>query len=82
MIGTGGADLYAAVRAGDKDVRVTIWDKRIVGQSGGTVGGARVTAVGPWSITGDSPDVYLRDTLVGGSYLSEQALVRILVQEF
>jgi fumarate reductase (CoM/CoB) subunit A len=81
VIGTGGAGLYAAIRAADEDARVTIWDKGLVGKSGSTVGGAGVAAVGPWSRAGDSADVHFRDTLLGGSYLNDQLLVRILVEE-
>lgn len=81
VIGTGGAGLYAAVRAAEAGLRVTIWDKGLVGRSGGTVGGAGVSAVGPWSKPGDSADVHFRDTVIGGSYLSNQPLVRVLTAE-
>lgn len=81
VIGTGGAGLYAAIRAADEGARVVIWDKGLVGRSGGTVGGAGVAAVGPWSVSGDSPDVHFRDTQVGGSFLNEETLVRVLVEQ-
>lgn len=81
VIGTGGAGLYAAIRAADAGARVTIWDKGLVGRSGSTVSGAGVAAVGPWSTPGDNLDVHFRDTVVGGSYLNDQPLVRTLVEE-
>lgn len=81
VIGTGGAGLYAAIRAADAGARVIIWDKGLVGRSGSTVSGAGVAAVGPWSMPGDSADVHFRDTVVGGSYLNDQPLVRTLVEE-
>ncbi len=81
VIGTGGAGLYAAIRASEAGRRVTIWDKGLVGRSGGTVSGAGVSAVGPWSVPEDSVDVHFRDTIVGGSYLSDQPLVRVLTAE-
>ena len=81
IIGTGGAGLYAAIRAAEAGMNVTIWEKGLVGRSGGTVSGAGVSAVGPWSAPGDSPDVHFRDTVVGGSFLSDQPLARILVEE-
>lgn len=81
VIGTGGAGLYAAIRAAEAGMRVTIWEKGLVGRSGSTVSGAGVSAVGPWSAPGDSPDVHFKDTVVGGSFLGDQPLVRILVQE-
>ena len=81
VIGTGGAGLYAAIRASEAGQRVTILDKGLVGRSGGTVSGAGVSAVGPWSEPDDSVDVHFRDTVVGGSYLSDQPLVRVLTSE-
>ena len=81
VIGTGGAGLYAAIRAAEAGRKVTILDKGLVGRSGGTVSGAGVSAVGPWSEPGDSVDVHFRDTIVGGSYLSDQPLVRVLTAE-
>lgn len=81
VIGTGGAGLYAAIRASEAGRRVTILDKGLVGRSGGTVSGAGVSAVGPWCEPGDSVDVHFRDTVVGGSYLSDQPLVRVLTSE-
>ncbi|MCF8093662.1 MAG: FAD-binding protein [Desulfotignum sp.] len=81
VIGTGGAGLYAAIRAGERGRQVTIWDKGLIGRSGGTVSGAGVSAVGPWSDPGDSYDLHFRDTVIGGAYLSDQPLVRILTSE-
>ena len=81
VIGTGGAGLYAAIRASEAGQRVTILDKGLVGRSGGTVSGAGVSAVGPWSESEDSVDVHFRDTVIGGSYLSDQPLVRVLTSE-
>lgn len=81
VIGTGGAGLYAAIRASEAGQRVTILDKGLVGRSGGTVSGAGVSAVGPWSESEDSVDVHFHDTVVGGSYLSDQPLVRVLTNE-
>jgi fumarate reductase (CoM/CoB) subunit A len=81
VIGSGGAGLYAAIRASEAGQRVTILDKGLVGRSGGTVSGAGVSAVGPWSEPGDSVNVHFRDTVVGGSYLSDQPLVRVLTSE-
>ena len=39
------------------------------------------TAVGPWHEPQDSQQVHFEDTVKGGSYLNEQNLVRILVEE-
>lgn len=81
IIGTGGAGLYAAIRAAEAGMRVTIWEKGLVGRSGGTVSGAGVSAIGPWSDPADSPDLHFQDTVIGGSYLSDQPLAKILAEE-
>ncbi len=81
VVGTGGAGLYAAIGAARSGRNVTVWDKGLVGRSGGTVSGAGVSAVGPWSDPGDSYDLHFQDTVKGGSYLSDQPLVRILTSE-
>jgi fumarate reductase (CoM/CoB) subunit A len=81
IIGTGGAGLYAAIKAAERDVDVTIWDKGLVGRSGSTVGGAGVASVGKWSQAADGPETFFRDTVTAGSYLNDQPLVRILAEE-
>jgi fumarate reductase (CoM/CoB) subunit A len=81
VIGTGGAGMYAAVRAAEAGVQVIAVDKGLVSRSGATVAASGVAAVGPWHVPGDSPDVHLRDTLAGGAYLNDQPLARILVEE-
>jgi len=81
VIGTGGAGLYAAIRAADGGGRVYVRDKGLIGRGGSTVGGAGVSAVGPWSKPGDNANVQFRDTVIGGAYLNDQPMVRILVEE-
>lgn len=81
VIGTGGAGLYAAIKAADLGAEVVIWDKGLIGRSGSTVEGAGVAGVGSWSRARDNPDVYFKDTVEAGAYLNDQPLVRILVEE-
>ncbi|HNS50905.1 MAG TPA: FAD-binding protein [Anaerolineae bacterium] len=81
VVGSGGAGLYAAIEAAATGAHVSIWDKGLVAKSGGTVGGAGLAAVGPWSVAGDGTDVHLSDTLHGGAFLNDQRLARILVEE-
>ncbi len=82
VIGGGGAGAMSALHAFDQGVRVTMVVKGKFGRTGGTtcaMGAA--TAVGPWHEPQDSQQVHFEDTVKGGSYLNEQNLVRILVEE-
>lgn len=81
MIGSGAAGFYAAIRAAESGLKVTLWEKGLAGRSGGTVSGAGPSAYGPFSDPEDSTDSHFRDTVKGGSYLSDQPLVRVLVEE-
>ncbi len=81
VIGSGAAGFYAAIRAAESGLRVTLWEKGLAGRSGGTVSGAGPSAYGSWSDPQDSTDSHFRDTVEGGSYLSDQPLVRVLVEE-
>jgi len=81
VIGSGAAGFYAAIRAAESGLRVTLWEKGLAGRSGGTVSGAGPSGHGPWSDPQDSADSLFRDTVEGGSYLSDQPLVRVLAEE-
>ncbi|WP_321389896.1 FAD-dependent oxidoreductase [uncultured Desulfuromusa sp.] len=81
VIGSGAAGFYAAIRAAESGMRITLWEKGLAGRSGGTVSGAGPSAYGSFSDPDDSADSLFRDTVEGGSYLSDQPLVRILADE-
>lgn len=81
VIGSGAAGFFAAIRAAESGLKVTLWEKGLAGRSGGTVSGAGPSAYGPFSDPEDSTDSHFRDTVEGGSYLSDQPLVRVLVEE-
>ncbi|MEE4254643.1 MAG: FAD-dependent oxidoreductase [Desulfuromusa sp.] len=81
VIGSGAAGFYAAIRAAESGMRVTLWEKGLAGRSGGTVSGAGPSAYGSFSDPDDSADSLFHDTVEGGSYLSDQPLVRILADE-
>jgi fumarate reductase (CoM/CoB) subunit A len=80
VIGSGGAGLYAAIKAAESGSNTLLVDKGLAGRSGATVGAGGLTAVGPWSVHEDSPDVHYEDTLASGKYLNDRRLVRILVE--
>jgi len=81
VIGSGAAGFYAAIRAAESGLRITLWEKGLAGRSGGTVSGAGPSAYGSFSNPEDSADSLFRDTVEGGSFLSDQSLVRILADE-
>lgn len=71
----------AAARAAEKGARVLVVDKGLNSKSGSTVGAAALAATGPWSPPEDSADVHFRDSVMGGAFLNDQSLLRILVDE-
>ena len=82
VIGGGGAGAMSTLHAHNQGVKVALVVKGKFGRTGGTtcaMGAA--TAVGPWHEPQDSQQVHFEDTVKGGSYLNEQNLVRILVEE-
>lgn len=81
MVGSGGAGLWAAIRAAEAGARTLLVDKGLVGRSGNTLMASGLSVVGPWHLPGDGPEVLLHDTLEGGQFLNNQKLVRILIDE-
>ena len=82
VIGGGGAGAMSTLHAHNQGAKVALVVKGKFGRTGGTtcaMGAA--TAVGPWHEPQDSQQVHFEDTVKGGSYLNEQNLVRILVEE-
>ncbi len=81
VVGSGGAGLWAAIRAAEAGVRTFLVDKGLVGRSGNTVMASGLSVVGPWHLPGDGPEVLLHDTLEGGQFLNNEKLARILIDE-
>ena len=82
VIGGGGAGAMATLHAHNQGAKALLVIKGKFGRTGGTtcaMGAA--TAVGPWHEPEDSQQVHFEDTVKGGSYLNEQNLVRILVED-
>jgi len=82
VIGGGGAGAMATLHAHNQGTKALLVVKGKFGRTGGTtcaMGAA--TAVGPWHEPEDSQQVHFEDTVKGGSYLNEQNLVRILVED-
>ena len=80
IIGSGGAGLFAALRASAHPaaLEVMVMVKGSFGKSGCTrmVQGGFNAALQP----DDSPEVHLRDTIVGGAFLNDQELARVLTE--
>jgi fumarate reductase (CoM/CoB) subunit A len=81
VVGSGGAGLWAAIRATEAGARTLLVDKGLVGKSGNTVMASGLSAVGPWHLPGDGPEALLQDTLAGGQFLNNRELVRLLIEE-
>lgn len=82
VVGGGAAGAMAAYVASKYGVRVTMVLKGKAQRSGNTVmAPGAIAGVGSWGLPGDSRDQHFKDTVVGGAYMNEQTLVRILVEE-
>ncbi len=81
VIGSGGAGLWAAVRAAELGARTLLVDKGLVGRNGNTVMASGMTVMGPFCIPGDSPELLFEDSLKGGQFLNNRKMLRLLIQE-
>ena len=78
VIGGGAGGLRAAIEARDKGAEVTLLAK------GGVPGGASVMAAfiaGAMGEESGTPQEHFEDTILGGAYLNNQKLVRMLVED-
>jgi succinate dehydrogenase/fumarate reductase flavoprotein subunit len=85
IIGGGGAGLRAAIEARSHGVNVLVVSRSRVGYGSNTTisGGAFAATIGPSYNNQDllgSCDQHLRDTVTGGYFLSDQALVEVMVR--
>lgn len=81
ILGSGGAGLFAAIRAFDLDpsLRIVMATKGLVGKSGCTrmVQGGYNAVLNP----NDSLEMHFHDTIKGGGFLNDQDLARALVED-
>jgi succinate dehydrogenase/fumarate reductase flavoprotein subunit len=78
IIGGGAAGLRAAIEAKEHGIKVTLLAK------GNVPGGASVMAAfiaGGLGGESGTPQEHFEDTILGGAYLNNQKLVRILVED-
>ena len=82
IVGGGGGGAMAAYEASKYGVNVMMVLKGRPQRCGSTImAPGAIAGVGEWHVSGDSRDVHFRDTVKGGSFLNEQRLVRIMVEE-
>jgi succinate dehydrogenase/fumarate reductase flavoprotein subunit len=82
VIGGGGGGAMAAYQASKEGVRVLMVSKGRPQRCGSTImAPGAIAGVGDWHVPGDSRDLHFLDTIKGGSFLGEQGLVRIVVEE-
>ncbi len=82
VIGAGGGGAMAAYEASKHGVSVLVVSKDAPQRGGATImAPGAIAAAGDWAVPGDGPDMHLADTVRGGSWLSEQGLVRAVVDE-
>ena len=82
VIGGGGGGAMAAYEASKYGASVMMVLKGRPQRCGSTITApGAIAGVGSWHLPGDSPDIHFIDTIKGGSFLGEQGLVRIMVEE-
>ncbi len=76
VIGSGGAGLRASIAAAEQGAAVLLVSQSRVGYGNNTVmaGGIMCAVVEPE----DSPEIYLRDTVLGGRFINDQGLVETM----
>lgn len=78
IIGSGIAGIMAAIEANKRGIGVTIVTKSALesGSSAICMGGVQAACSSL-----DNPDIHFKDTIVGGEYLNNKRLVRVMVDE-
>jgi fumarate reductase (CoM/CoB) subunit A len=82
VIGGGGAGLRAAIQARERGVAVTVASKSRVGYGTNTYlsKGTFAAATG-WRDSRDNPDVHLRDSVIGGRFINDRKLLKLVTEE-
>jgi succinate dehydrogenase flavoprotein subunit len=81
IIGAGGAGMYAAIAAAQKDVSVLLVDKGQVGRGGATIMAQMTVAVALSEQEPDSTALHLEDTLKAGRGLCNEELAALLCED-
>lgn len=82
IIGGGGAGLRAAIEARERGVDVMIVSKSRVGYGNNTfISKGTFAAATGWGDPRDNPEVHMKDSVIGGCFINEQRLLKVVTQE-
>lgn len=81
VIGGGGAGLRSAIEARENGAQVIVVSKTKVGYGNNTIMSKAILTSPGWGDSGDTPQVYLQDTVTGGRYVNDQKLVNVMAGE-
>ena len=82
IVGGGGAGLRAAIEARQRGVTVTVVSKSRVGYGNNTyISKGTFAAATGWRDSRDNPDAHLRDSIIGGRFINDQRLLRMVTQK-
>jgi len=82
VIGGGGSGLRAAIAAKERGVDVVLVSKSRVGYGNNTyISKGTFAAAAGWGDSRDNPDVHLRDSVIGGRFINDQKLLKLVTQE-
>jgi succinate dehydrogenase/fumarate reductase flavoprotein subunit len=82
VIGGGGSGLRAAIEAKEKGAHVVVVSKSRVGYGNNTYlsKGTFAAATG-WRDSRDNPDVHLKDSIIGGRFINDWKILKLVTQE-
>jgi succinate dehydrogenase/fumarate reductase flavoprotein subunit len=82
VIGGGGSGIRAAIEAKERGVDVVVISKSRVGYGNNTyISKGTFAAAAGWGDSRDNPDVHLRDSVIGGRFINDQKLLKLVTQE-
>jgi succinate dehydrogenase/fumarate reductase flavoprotein subunit len=82
IIGGGGAGLRAAIEAKERGANVIVVSKSRVGYGNNTfISKGTFAAATGWRDPRDNPGVHMKDSVIGGCFINEQRLLKVVTQE-
>jgi len=81
VIGGGGAGIRSAIAAGSDNADVFLVSKSGLGRAANTFISKAVIAATGWGTPDDARDVHMADTVIGGRFLNNQAMVARMVEQ-